>query len=281
MKILHIVQGYSARGTFRRFLKETNKAEEVLAFPTDFKHGAIFKDFSDDELQKRFLYLKTLYKDCDELTYETIHNFVNHDFNQYEKIVVWHGNNVDEWLLLYMMCALIKKDIYEVDVEELKSHFSRLRHSPFLSLSCCSEENIIYLYDRIKPISNCQKQEYASQWERWSQSDAPIRIMDNQNNIVEVGEDYFDESLLSDCTTEYKMVARVIGETLYDTLFLVGDFFLHKRIIHLISINKLSAIQNEEFAKEIEVLSHSDEEQIIINGVNVTEMRFYSVRRAD
>ena len=92
-------------------------------------------------------------------------------------------------------------------------------------------------------------------------------------------EDYFDESILSNCTNEFRNVARVIGETLYDSNFLIGDSFLHIRVIDLIARKKLSAQENEKFTQEIATSNLSDKNKIVINGVNVTELRFFSIKK--
>lgn len=180
----------------------------------------------------------------------------------------------------YMACSLIKGQLYEADTTEIKVLFPHLEQNPFiLPLACCSIDNIAVLYDKIKHISDDQKKEYALLWEKWLQSDAPIRIINKENAIQEVEEDYFDESILSNCTNEFRNVARVIGETLYDSNFLIGDSFLHIRVIDLIARKKLSAQENEKFTQEIATSNLSDKNKIVINGVNVTELRFFSIKK--
>lgn len=277
---LHIVSGCAAGGTLKYYFKEVGIDEDVLAFKDTLRHAPIFRDFSDKELQNRSQNIELLFGKWDYLDYYTeLYDFIHYDFDRYEKIVIWHGNSVDDRLLLYMACSLINGDLYYVDISEIKDLFPHLCKSPFLlSLGACSIADTGILYGKIKPISSELKQQYIAEWNRWSASDASLRIVDSDNNIVEVGEDYFDELILSNCTSEYNVSARVIGKTLCDSNFLVGDSFLLKRIISLITQNKLSACNNDKFSTEIEESNSSDKNEIVINGVNVTQMRFFSIK---
>lgn len=280
-KTLHIVSDLYEAGTIKMFLKSIDIHDKVLAFENTFKYASLFRDFSDKEIKRRSLSLEKLFgKLYFSDSHISLQNFVRYDFDKYDKIVVWHGNDVDGRLFFYMICSLIKGALYDADTIEIQDLFPHLEQDPFiLPLTCCSTDNIAILYDKIKFISDDQKKEYIYLWEKWSQSDAPIRIINKENEIQGVEEDYFDNSILSNCTFEYQTVARVIGATLCDINFLICDSFLHMRIINLITQDKLSACENKKFAVDIAESNLLDKNKIIINGVNVTELRFFSIKK--
>ena len=283
-KTLHIASEPSGIGTIKLFFKRSGINDKVLVFENTLKHASLssIKDLSNEGLKRRSQSLEKLigkhhFPDSHLIT---LQDFIKYDFDKYDNIVVWHGNDVNGRLFFYMACSLIKGQLYEADTTEIKVLFPHLEQNPFiLPLACCSIDNIAVLYDKIKHISDDQKKEYALLWEKWSQSDAPIRIINKENAIQEVEEDYFDESILSNCTNEFRNVARVIGETLYGSNFLIGDSFLHIRVIDLITRKKLSAQENEKFTQEIAASNLSDKNKIVINGVNVTELRFFSIKK--
>lgn len=280
-KTLHIVSNFYSAESIKMFFKGSDSNDKVLAFENSFKYASLFRDLSDKELKRRSQSLEKLFgKLYFSDSHISLRDFVRYDFDKYDRIVVWHGNDVDGRLFFYMICSLIKGALYEADTIEIQDHFPHLEQNPFiLPLTCCSSGNIAILYDKIKFISVEQKKEYISLWEKWSQSDAPIRIINKENAIQEVEEDYFDNSILSNCTYEYQTVARVIGATLCNTNFLICDSFLHMRIINLITQNKLSVCENKKFTVDIAESNLLDKNKIVINGVNVTELRFFSIKR--
>lgn len=278
-KTLHIVSDISAAGAIKMHLKGINSTDKVAEWSAPLMYGPLFSDFSDKELKRRAGYLNKLFGHYDYDPYSTMHNIVNCNFDKYEKVVVWHGNNVNELLLLYMLSSLTKGRLYEADITELYELFPHFKSTPVpLAVAYCSEDNIRIMYHKIKPISEETKAEYVAEWNRWAESDAPLRLKGNDNTIFEADEDYFDSSVLSACTTGYTKAARVIVNVFMGSNQLISDVFLTKRISWLIRQNKLSACNNKEFEAEIEESNSSDPNKIVVNGVNVTQIRFFSVK---
>lgn len=83
------------------------------------------------------------------------------------------------------------------------------------------------------------------------------------NTILEADEDYFDDFILSKCSCEYKSAARVIGEVLGYTDQLIGDQFLHTRIVELIRKGKLTVFNHVGIADDIALCRN----RVVINGV--------------
>jgi len=280
-KTLHIVSGMNAAGTMKLCFQTYELNDDILSFETGLTYGPIFRDFSDEELKKRSKYIDEFYSEPFFYpdTYKGLHNFIKYDFSIYDKIVVWHGKNVDEMILLYMVSALINVDIYEADITELYDLFSRLKSGGFpLALGHCSPDNMRIMYDKIKPIPCELKQQYALEWDKWSKSDSELRILGDNNTILEVGEDYFDEFILSKCSDEYTSAARVIGHCFAYSGQLIGDTFLFKRVIHLVKINRLTVCASDLFMNEMEISSKYNKNAIIVNGINMTCIRYVCVK---
>lgn len=278
-KTLHIVSGLAAAGTMKLYLKGIDSNDKIALWEAPFTYGPLFRDFSDKELKRRTSFFYNFFGHYEYDLYPAMHNIINRDFGKYQKVVVWHGDGVDECLLLYMICSLTEGQVYEADITELYELFPHFKSTPFpLALAHCSVDNIRIMYDKIKPVPEEAKARYISEWHKWSKSDAPLRLIDNDNTIFEAGEDYFDNLILSVCSTDYTKAARIIGEVLFKSNQLIGDGFLHKRVIWLIRQNKLQACNNKEATTEIEESNCTDANKIVVNGVNVTCMRFISVR---
>ena len=101
--VLHIVCGAFAAGTLRAGL-QGRRGETVAAFQCGLRYGALFRDFGDAELYRYAAEVERL-TGCVE-AFEQLRAFVGTDFGRYDKVAVWHGGNVDETLMYYMVCAL-------------------------------------------------------------------------------------------------------------------------------------------------------------------------------
>lgn len=278
-RTLHIISGLSAAGTMKIFLKSIDSNDKIAVWNDPLMYGPLFKDFSDNELKRRARYLNTFFGYNGYDLYPSMHNIIHYDFSRHERIVVWYGNGVDELLLLYMICSLTGERLFAANICELYELFPHYKTLPFpLALAHCSPDNARIMYDRIKPISEEEKAEYKSNWNRWAGSNAPLRLKGADNTIFEAGEDYFDSLILSKCSTEYTKAARIIGGVLGDLDQLIGDGFLSQRIIQLTRQQKLQVCNNKEFKDEIEKSNNTDPNKICINGVNVSQMRFFFVK---
>lgn len=272
--ILHIVCGASAAGTSREALRRIGCEAEVAAFPCSLRYGALFRDFSDGSLRRY----------ADEIgrltgcagTFEPLRDFVGVDFAAYDRVVVWHGDDVDERLMYYLVCALAPAaPLYEVDVTAVRP---LLKHSVRgVSLSICSVDNVVWLYERIAIVGVEERKEAVSAWNGWRCSDAALRIL-SENGIAEVTEDFFDDIIVATCGTEYRKTARVIGEVLCATDFAVGDSFLLRRIVTLLREGRLSARAEEVPEKVRRAIAASGIEPLIVGGVDVSAMSLFSVK---
>lgn len=66
-----------------------------------------------------------------------------------------------------------------------------------------------------------------------------LRIMDEDGRLVDVPNAYFDIYLLSNINNEFNRAGRIIGHTLVDINFIVGDLYLNWRLKELSSVGKV------------------------------------------
>ena len=276
---LHVICGRFSAHAMKFYIDKYGINDDILALNNEFRYAPLFSNMSEETIVKRSQSIDNLFgiKYYDIDPYTEIKAFVNHDFDKYDRVVVWHGNNVDEQILLYFTASLVKRNLYEVDITYIIQYLPNKKVTSII-LYCCSTENIKLLYDRINPISKGMQCKYVSMWEKWSKSEAQLRIMDKNNLIIEVKEDYFDELIISNCSYEYEKVARIVGKVLYKCSFFVGDNYLTHRIAYLIKKEVLSACLNNEFKTEIEKCNQDTINRIGYNELNSSNMRFYLIK---
>ncbi|MFI3314072.1 MAG: DUF3658 domain-containing protein [Rikenellaceae bacterium] len=276
MKNIHIVSSSTSKKCLSHCLETCNFDDDIVALEAAFNYGAIFKDFSAEQIEKRNDFLNALYpnRSIDISTY------FNFDFSSYDKIIVWYGDSVDDIILLSMVCAQFDREIYYIDVNEIFELDKDAYHSKYPHSVCVMRpEQLRVLKDRFKILPKEVKRENEIMWrEKWSKSESGLRILDRNRSIIEVDEDYYDELIISLCSDSFTDLARVIGHCLcaYDQF--IGDQFLMNRVILLIESGRIVGCNNPKFAEQIAELEASSDKNIYANGLNVTQMRFLMVK---
>ncbi len=270
--ILHIVSGASAAGTLKAGLQGTCGGS-VAAFPCGLRYGALFRDFGDAELRRYAVEVERLTGYVG--AFDPLRAFVGIDFGGYDKVVVWHGGNVDETLMYYMVCALAADvPLYEVCVGEVLPRLKYPVRHP--SLAVCSADDAAWLHGRMRAVSAERRASAAGQWNIWRHSDAALRIP-SEDGIAEVPEDYFDGNIVAACSAEYRKAARVVGGVLCTADFAVGDGFLHRRIVALLREGRLSA-RAEEVPERLRcAIREAGIAPLVAGGVDVSAMPLFRV----
>lgn len=270
--ILHIVGGASAAGTLKAGL-QGRCGESVAAFPCGLRYGSLFRDFGEAELRRYAAEVGRL-TGCVG-AFDPLHAFVGIDFGGYDKVAVWHGGDVDETIMYYMVCALAADvALYEVRVGDV---LPRLKYPVrYPSLAVCSADDAAWLCGRMTAVSTERRASAAGQWNIWRHSDAALRIP-SEDGIAEVAEDYFDGEIVAACGTEYRKAARVAGEVLCATDFAVGDGFLHRRIVALLREGRLSARAEEVPERLRRAIMKAGIAPLAVGGVDVSAMPLFSV----
>lgn len=89
------------------------------------------------------------------------------------------------------------------------------------------------IFAQFEKIDRSKLKGYINLWEKVKSENKELWIFDNKGQITAKKTDYFDSYLLSHCNEDYQKAARVIGETLVDTDFNVGDCYLNWRLKQL------------------------------------------------
>jgi Protein of unknown function. len=158
------------------------------------------------------------------------------NFSKYDKVVIWHGNNIQEKLLLYLACALLpNENLFEAAITDaIKQH----GYTP-TKLAECSSSSIAQLLESITPIDSNKKELYKQEWTKSAQSDKLIRIF-SQGSIAEADESYYDSYILSDCTEDYTPAAQIVSNVMARCGQSIADAFLKYRVKGLVKQNELN-----------------------------------------
>ena len=94
-----------------------------------------------------------------------------------------------------------------------------------------------------QPATLQLREEAGRTWRRLKMENAPFRVA-TDTGLVSAPIDYFDPWLLRQATTEWRAVARIVGETMAycdEPYMQVGDVMLRSRVVALVDEGKLLA----------------------------------------
>lgn len=155
-------------------------------------------------------------------------------------IYIWTGHNASEVIsTARVLSHLIKLDkcIYVLDFSDIQV---RNIHGEIVSpksLLQTASFQIKDLVDHFRPQTITDLQKWESMWSDVQSVRSLLRVLDKDGSICHMQDSNFDTSLLSNCKSEFLEAARVIGPTLVDIDFAVGDSYLNWRLKEL-AINK-------------------------------------------
>lgn len=196
-KIIHIVSSDAAKERVLRLIKSSDNAE-IEVCPTLLSYGILPEDYTKRELAATAASFKNIGWTDD------LYKFVHRDYSVYDKVIVWHGRDAGELLLLYLMADLTRDNLYEIDVadcEELLQKFicSYRYHFPVIFVAALNIEdmecqNLVGKY--LKKVGEEQQNQYQSNWEYWRNTTSLIRVCRNNNWEIDlVGEEIIVEKM--------------------------------------------------------------------------------------
>jgi hypothetical protein len=245
MKTVHVVFGNSALSRLRAFFKKErqNSTDVIFCFRDDLSIGPIAALETEQGNSNRVSYLKNIHlernadscmKFCQShIGISSINSF---KFGKYDKVVIWHGSNIQEKLLLYLVSTLLPEgNLYEAAITDaVKQH----GYVP-IKLAECSTSSIATLIQNIAPIDSQKKEGYKQEWVKTSQSDKLVRIL-KEGSIVEVDENYYDSYILSDCTEDYTPASQIVWNVMGRCGQSIADAFLKYRVKGLVTRKELN-----------------------------------------
>lgn len=246
-KTIHVVCESPNRKTLKDAFSKMGISDKIIYLPIGFSINYIPKDFSDKELC--FSAFSSCIRQFDfQSLYEELRKFVDTDFTKYDKVVVWHGWDADDLLLLYLMSVLVEKNLYHVDIRDckefMKEFMKRNPSIPYPSMGFITSDYIssFNMYSYAKPLSEEEKEDNKMQWHKWAHSSSPYRISSVKDGIIREGSvDFMDEIIIKYAKEKTQMrpfVARVMNRVLD---FGIADplIIIYKRVLELYWKGKL------------------------------------------
>lgn len=248
-KTLHIIAGTSAGDSLNKMLVEQNMtaAHEVLTFWDDLSIGPLFTSVSDAGLKPRLDYLKKIHQGesmDDEDYYQSIaqqiRDFHGFPFDDYATIVVWQSWATNEVILFDWVCDLCKDyqgELTEINLrrqlETERNRYGLVKYSP---------KNLADFYQKYRrPVKPFQRRDGMRRWKSGQQSSSLLRLRHGA-----VAETFFDNLILSLCTTDGQKANRVLGETQRRIdEYPVDIFFIAYRVRTLIEQGQLLSDSKE------------------------------------
>ena len=271
MSILHLASCASGAGMLRLNFRDC----DVVYLPVDLVYAPLFRDFSETSLAQyiesydALLNTSEFFPDqLDELI-----EFCKRDFSQYDEVVVWHGDTASEQLFFSFVCALVERQLSEVD---LRGIYATGWTAKSVTISACSPDNLKMLWGSVRCLPDSEKQQAIHRWNNWSQMDADLRIKNDVGEIVGVDKTFYDKRIISACSNDWQPAMRVVGRVLFDVGFCVGDGFLHRRVVELAREGEILVRRNENVQTKSCITSSLP--SFVVGGVDLSSLRLFEVK---
>ncbi|MCS3530879.1 DUF1835 domain-containing protein [Chryseobacterium sp. JUb7] len=261
-KAVHLVYGSSGSGILNYYFKTNFPDDEIHihCIYNDLTTGPLTDFTSETDYEAYISYWKTIDRICHQESTENEESHFEYpelsiefsiNFPENQPLIIWHGSDAGEKLMLYRYCHLLQeRNLFEINSDEWAVN-SEIPDSQN-RLGKRNPELLNGILNLVKKINDDDKNFYAEEWERLKKDQKSNRILKN-DRIISVDEDYYDQNLLSLCTSEYQNAARIIGETMGQQESTVGDHYLFYRIHVLIDQNLLECKGNSALMRDLEI----------------------------
>lgn len=261
-KFVHITFGDSAAGVLKYFFS-TNENQwkgEIINFREDYSIGPINQINTEIGLEKRIEWFEKMFKEVWEEEY--LKNIEKEFIQTYAKIksiepnstvVIWYGENTSDQVGLRYLSALLKEnELYEVNVSKsLIEDYNGNKYNPSC-LAECAPEQIAHVILTIKKIDKERCSYLMSEWEVLNAAEENLRIL-KDNTIIGAEESYYDDAILSNCTSDFRKAAKVIGDTMGKSDQLIGDTYVDYRVRQLIKDGKIEFCGQLKTMRDFEI----------------------------
>ncbi|MDD4821782.1 MAG: DUF3658 domain-containing protein [Bacteroidales bacterium] len=154
-----------------------------------------------------------------------------------EDIYIWTGYNASE----IIATARVMKYFMDLDKRIYILNFSNVQVQNSYGQTVTPKSLVQTASFQIRDVAKHFVKQQSSDLKKWGElwmkticsEDSLLRILDKKGRICHKQVDYFDAILLSYVTKEFQKAARVIGPTLVDIDFGVGDGYLNWRLKEL------------------------------------------------
>lgn len=266
--VLHIVFTSAGATSLRKALKAQGRKDRVICLFDDLSFGPI--NPPDPQLRKTWVETELGFSGwpdtpegsfpwaetaSGDVTWEdlgaTTRKFWDEALSDRSRKTVWMTRRSAmeyagflEWLWRIgdTPCSVV--DLTECTISRYRQNEPPAPPALAVSLGRLFPEDIIgnNLFDQTEPLQATERQRHRELWRQLREDNAPFRIISHQG-LVSAPITYFDEALLSWGVSNWRKVARIVGEVLSsqrdDNLRQTGDMVLVARINALVNSGML------------------------------------------
>jgi hypothetical protein len=248
---IHIVFGQSAKGLFVHSKKFDIDSVLLICLEDCLNIGPICDLDSFEEVEKRKNWLSIFFDIPMHINEDEFLMFLNRDIEtiktlienyKSEKIYLWTGVSALEIIQTARLLYHLKPNRNNVFVFDFYNFSMSNKLGQFVYPKCLGAtdlsrvDNLEKYFRQLTEGELCQ---YRKLWEKVKFGNSLLWVLDENKQLVAKDETYFDSFLLSYCTNEYQKPAQIIGKTLCDIDFNVGDGYLAYRMKQLVLMGKI------------------------------------------
>lgn len=210
----HVCFGHSARGTLRETLLSAGRDEPVLNFWGQYVAGPL----RDCNNRGRSAWLAEYYfgvgkKDKLQIEHAADERLFREALANCEgEIIAWISRRCAiEYcdFLEFLSAVPDKKNLLIVDLSEARAK-SGILH---LSVGSCWPEILAEQFGSERQLSNQEREQSLSLWDRLASENADLRMLEG-GNLISISLDRFDNELLKKVPGEWTIAARIVGNAI-------------------------------------------------------------------
>lgn len=237
---LHVALGDSAVGCLRAACQSGAMPGTVIGIPDDLSHGPL------GDPQVRSIYFQHLFIQSGERPEEASDILsswrcltAEAGRIQTREVVVWAGENVSETMFLHMVCDLM----HGTDVT--LSHVNVFQSIDQHYVAMCEPSYLAGICSNARELDNAEQEHHSSEYRRLRAEKGVLRRW-AAGRVTTVQSNFYDNLLLSSCTTDWSVACRVIGLAMSrcDAHNRMSDLFFASRMAALIE-KGLIEVQNK------------------------------------
>lgn len=246
-----IVFGDSAAGCLKYFLSSTNCFENIniINIADDFSCGPLNKYGTGEGKENRIEWIDRLLSmtHADDEMKAYCHRRINscvdilRNIGTSEKVLVWYANNVSDQIGLRFLSSILRNvdNLYGVNISEALIDENMPLPYTLKSLAEVSPNDIEFFLPCCAPISNSCREILRRSWQAISDDKHTLRILEN-GEVVFVDDVYYDSLIIEECSHQYVVCARVVGNVLSESEQLVSDLIIDWRIRVLLEKRRIA-----------------------------------------
>ncbi|MCH5599461.1 DUF1835 domain-containing protein [Niabella ginsengisoli] len=220
-------------------------AGSVIQIKDDYAVGPVAGIYETEGYQQRRDWWNQLlenspYKEQSDLVDDklTVHNLIKAlQENKEEEAWIWMGQNQHDVCGYYWLMPQLREFQGRV-------HVLYMNNLPFINekgqifypswLSEIQPSEFLKAKKLARPITLSEYEVDPDEWNKLTQENAMVRILEGGKKIVSKGNDFYDAEILKNITGEWQKASRVLQNTLNRMKVKTGDVFLMWRIKILI-----------------------------------------------